>query len=401
MLQENRAEERLKDKRGKCVHHDAVNEKRELTLIEGARGLGSQKAVWRAAEQAGHLSSAFDQFGIASACATAAETCGSTVITAILGAKSDKSTIIPLRTEQHVGVCKAIPLTAPVSQYAPSIGAALTCEELSQLAGSLSTQFGIDILLLRKVRPENALYDALSRTALGSDPETALFIDLAGWGTFETYDKAFSSSTRRNRRQRRQKLEAEFGKVEFEVLDGMQGEAQLRSAISWKEEWLREYGLPSPVLGDELWRDTLIACSKQTGAHVSVMKAGDELAAVELGFSCHGEYIAYLGAFNPLMTRFSVGQEQMVRTIAWCFEKKFRRYDLLAPDDPYKRFWTRDSEGEEVVDFTLPTSLIGQAYAFAHRRGRPLAKRLMHAIPAPIRRLVMNPTLISNSVRRS
>ncbi len=387
------------DERHDGVLHAGASVKRELALIEGSRGLDTQKTAWSVAEQAGHLASAFDTFGIARACADTAESAGSTVITVVLGSGSDNRTIIPLRTEQHVGVRKAIPLTAPVSQYAPSIGAALTRRELEQLAASLCEQFGVDLLLLRRVRSENALYGALSRTALGGDPDTALFIDLKSWGSFEAYDKAFSNSTRRNRRQRRQKLEAEFGPVEFEVLDGGRAEAQLRTAMAWKEAWLREYGLPSPVLGDGLWRDALIACTQQSGAHASVMKAGGELAAVELGFSCGGEYIAYLGAFNPAMARFSVGQEQMIRTIAWCFEQKFTRYDLLAPDDPYKRFWTRDNGGEEVVDFMLPTSLAGQAYAFAHRRGRPLAKRLMHAIPAPIRRIVMHQTSAFSPVR--
>ncbi len=119
------------------------------------------------------------------------------------------------------------------------------------------------------------------------------------------------------------------------------------------------------------------------------MRAGGEPAAVELGFACRGEYIAYLGAFDPALARFSVGQEQMVRTISWCFEHSFTRYDLLAPDDPYKRFWTRDNEPVAVMDFMLPTSITGQAYALAHRYGRPLAKRMMLALPTPIRRTVL------------
>ena len=123
------------------IHRYGGSGKRELTLIEGSGGLDSQETVWSAAEQAGYLASAFDRFGIARACADTAEAAGSTVITAVLGSGSDNCTIIPLRTEWHVGVRKAIPLSAPVSQYAPSIGVALTHRELELISPLRLVQF--------------------------------------------------------------------------------------------------------------------------------------------------------------------------------------------------------------------------------------------------------------------
>jgi CelD/BcsL family acetyltransferase involved in cellulose biosynthesis len=380
---------RRREQNGDRVYREALGAGRELRLVLGAAGLSAQEARWNDLVEAGRRASPFDVYPMAVACAEAAQACGSTIITAIFDDGGNAATILPLRTEQHLGIRRAVPLTAPISQYAPGIGAPITTEQLQGLGAALSRHCGIDILLLRRVRPGSALHDALVATGTGGEPESAQFIDLAAWQSFDAYDKAFSNSTRRNRRQRRQKLEAEIGPVTFEVVDAACAGDVLRSATGWKADWLREAGLPSPVLGDEVWCEALIACAQAPGAHLSVMQAGGRCVAVELGFSQGSEYVAYLGAFDPAMARYSVGQEQMVRTIAWCFEQGFTRYDLLAPDDSYKRFWTRGNPGETVTDFTLPVSLKGQAYAFAYQHGRPLAKRAMHAVPAPIRRAVM------------
>jgi CelD/BcsL family acetyltransferase involved in cellulose biosynthesis len=362
--------------------------KRNLTTADGLIGLQAQEPAWRRAEDAGLVSSAFDRFAIAHACAEAAEAAGIAIVTAVVGEEAGAQTIVPLRFQQKLGVRAAVALTSPVSQYAPSLGVPLSRCELEHLAEILAERYNSDLLLFQRVRRETSLHDALALEGIICCGRTAPFIDLAAFGSFAAYEKTFSSATRRNRRQRRQKLEAELGAIEFEVVTGAEAEAPMREALIWKATWLDEHGLSSLVLGDDVWREVLLACARQGEAHVSVMTAGGRRAAVELGFAHRGEYIAYLGAFDPAFARFSVGQEQMLRTISWCFEQSFSRYDLLAPDDPYKRLWTRNASHVEVRDFMLPTSARGYVYAYAQQRGRPLAKRLMLGLPTPLRRAI-------------
>jgi CelD/BcsL family acetyltransferase involved in cellulose biosynthesis len=360
---------------------------RTLRLVNGLRGLRSQEQAWRRAQRAGLIPGPFDQFPIAQACAETAEAAGSRVVTVVADDGISAPSILPLRLQQNLGVRTAIALTAPISQYAPSIWTVVSICELTRITEALFEHAGIDLLLLRKVRRDNILYDALAIEAVGGAVETAPFVDLTAFGCFAAYERSFSNSTRRNRRQRRQRLEAQHGALNFEVLSSARAEAPLREALSWKAAWLNEHGISSAVLDDGLWREALVACAREGDAHVSVMTVGGRLAAVELGFARGDHYVAYLGAFDPELARFSVGQEQMARTIAWCFSQGFSRYDLLAPDDRYKRIWARGDSLIEVRDFMLPTSRRGRFYAYA-QHGRPFAKRVLNELPTPVRRAI-------------
>src|SRR5690606_31603275 len=139
--------------------------------------------------------------------------------------------LLALRLERLLGARVAVALTHPIAQYADTVGAPLTEDELGR-AGQLLAARGVNALLLRKVRADSGLHVALQAHGRSQQAnETALFIDLARYESFAAYEAAFSSTTRRNRRQRRKKLETLAGPISFEVLRGTEALSAFDTAL--------------------------------------------------------------------------------------------------------------------------------------------------------------------------
>ncbi len=296
------------------------------------------------------------------------------------------TTVLPLRITRRHGVTRAVDLTAPLGQYSDTIGRHVTADDIVMLARQLRSQYGVDVVEARRVRADSDLAGALAAAgARRHAPQSAPFIDLTAFRDFSEYDAQASRHTRRNRKQRRRKLADAHGPLAFSVVPAREHRDVLRMAIGWKREWLGAHGHPNIVFDGAANEDALLRACDDPHAHLSLLRAGDTLAAVELGFSAGAYYAAYLGSYNPALASYSVGQEQMLRTIAWCFEQGFARYDLLAPADDYKRGWARGS-AVAVHDYCLPLSPVGAGHVFARRYGRPLARRCFRALPAGWRR---------------
>jgi CelD/BcsL family acetyltransferase involved in cellulose biosynthesis len=356
-------------------------------FLSREEGLARLASADRAAEGARAQDGFSDPHCLAAAGRAAARE--SSEILVAVGSDGRSELLIPLRMERSMGIRQVVPLTAPLSQYAPHTAASISATSLRALLDALRREKRCDMLLLRRVREDNPLRAALHEIGIEPSQESsAPFIDLAAFPDFEAYLDSFSGKTRRNRRRELRRLE-EFGPVDFEVLPGREAGAALGRALDWKRAWLREYGIESPVFDDGNWQEALLESARAGHAFVSVLCIAGSPAAVELGFVQDGTYVAYLGAFDPEYAKLSVGQEQMSRTIAWCFEQGLGRYDLLPPDDEYKRHWTRGDTSVPVADYAIPLSSAGHAASFAHRHLRPLAKQIVLSAPAGLRRLLV------------
>ena len=75
----------------------------------------------------------------------------------------------------------------------------------------------------------------------------------------------------------------------------------------------------------------------------------------------------------------------MLRTIAWCFEQGFSRYDLLAPADDYKRQWTRTGTSVAVDDYAIALTHVGRGVAELRRHVRPFARDFYHRLSPEMR----------------
>jgi hypothetical protein len=306
----------------------------ELATLDGPEGPGAGWTFLSAEEGFARLAanrgkpavmSSPDGFGhptclAAAARAAAGEDSSVFFATARLGGVDH---LLPLRVERSFGVSQVVPLGAPLSQYAPSLD--MSREALADLLDGLRQTQGADVLLLRRVRSDNPVMPALREIgAIPSQHSEAPYVDLASFGDFEGYLTSFGSKTRRNRRRELRRLE-DAGKVEFAVVPGSQAEAVLTQAFSWKRDWLGQMGIASPVLGSENWSKALLECAAAPQSFVSILRVAGVPAAVELGFVEGDSYVAYLGAFDPALGKLSVGQEQMSRTLAWCFDMGYRR----------------------------------------------------------------------------
>jgi CelD/BcsL family acetyltransferase involved in cellulose biosynthesis len=258
-------------------------------------------------------------------------------------------------------------------------GDALSPQDFAGICRKLGARYALDLILFRKVRADSGLAGALAAHGLAQNAaDTAPYIDLAAFGSFAAYEASFSSPTRRNRRQRLERLEEACGTASFSVVTAGEGLAFLDQAIAWKEGWLADQGLKSAVLDGGPWQQALRASARMENAVTSVLFAGGRPAAVELGYHARGVYTSYLGAFDPELSRFSVGQEQMLRTIAWAYEVGVSRYDLMAPGDAYKRLWTRTANtAVGVEDYAVALSTLGRGMAEVRRRARPAARSLV------------------------
>jgi CelD/BcsL family acetyltransferase involved in cellulose biosynthesis len=136
------------------------------------------------------------------------------------------------------------------------------------------------------------------------------------------------------------------------------------------------------------WEGALVEAAFAGEAILSTLRAGDRLVAAELGMASGAVYQAYLGAFDPQLARYSLGQEQMLRTIAWCFEAGVSAYDLLAPPDPYKSHWARAETATAIVDALIPLSMPGRLAAFVETHGRASAKHAAERLPETARAML-------------
>lgn len=356
----------------------------DIEIASGFEAIAALRPVWD--EVTGRTGvGAFERFELVRAAARVATKSGAEPLVAIFRRDGRVEALLPLRRDRLLGARTAVPLVHPLAQYTTTVGNALSAEQLALLCKRIA-DIGIDVLLLRKVRADSGLHAALETHGQSQRAsETALHIDLGAYGTFAAYDASFSSTTRRNRRQRRQRFEAAAGPLTFEVLRGSEAESAFDTAIGWKQQWLAERGLASPVFDDGPWQNLLRDTVSSGAAIVTALRAGPSLAAVELGFADRKTYVAYLGAFDPKLHAFSPGQEQMLRTIAWCFEQDFDRYDLLAPADDYKRQWARQETGVAVEDYAVALTPVGRGVVELRRYVRPLARDIYRRLSPEVR----------------
>jgi CelD/BcsL family acetyltransferase involved in cellulose biosynthesis len=294
------------------------------------------------------------------------------------------ATVWPLRFEHRYGLRVAMDLATPIAQYSDVIGEPLDDIAFGALRTRLLDEFGVDAILCRGVREDSGL----ARVFAGSvivDQIAAPFVDLQAFGTFENYCSRFSKRTMRARGQRRRKLEALHGPLEFSVQDGGRGRDALAQGLQWKRQWLDANGFSSRVFSADDQQAVLLAAIDDPAAHVSVLSAHGEPIAVELGFSCAGSYAAFMGAFDPALAACSPGQEQMLLTIEWCFAQGLARYDLLPPRDTYKLHWTRPGDEVKVSEHCVALSTAGRLYALARRHARTPIKRTVLSLPPAVR----------------
>ena len=357
----------------------------DIEIVSGYDAILALEPVWHDVGARVGGAGAFEQFDLVRQAAESISREGGEPLVASISRDGLAMTLMPLRRERIIGSRAAVPLAYPLAQYTNTVGWAIAPDDMRPLCNALS-KAGLDMLLLRKVRQDSGLHVALAIHGQSQNAaEMALYIDLNAYKTFAAYEASFSNPTRRNRRQRRQKLEAARGPLSFEVLFGSEATDAFDTALAWKRDWLATRGISSPVFDGGAWERLLRSTVTSGAAVVTALYAGGAPTAIEVGFCERDTYVSYLGAFDPALGAFSPGQEQMLRTIAWAFEQGFSRYDLLAPADDYKRQWARAETGVAIDDYAMALTHVGRGVAELRRHVRPLARDIYFRLSPEVR----------------
>lgn len=307
-------------------------------------------------------------------------------VTACIRYPDGRRTIWPLRIMRHLGQKVATDLTDPIAPYSDIAGAPLRADALALLCEVLRTHHQVDALVARRVRADGGLHSAFAERHAGARIEAAAapYIDLTAHADFEAYCGRFGKQTRRNRKQRRRRIEEECGRLSFAVACGPESGEEVDTALAWKRQWLAGHDLRSSVFDGGVNERLLKEVCSDPSVRVSTLRSGGRPVAIEIGGVCGDHYAAYIGAFDPQWGRYSMGQEQMLRTIAWCFAQGFKRYDLLADADDYKLRWTDTSVA--VDDFCIALSPTGNAYSLVRRLAQSPMRRRLKDLPVSVRR---------------
>jgi CelD/BcsL family acetyltransferase involved in cellulose biosynthesis len=284
------------------------------------------------------------------------------------------------------------PLSTPHCQYSNMLADPALGQEAAENLLAALAEGSHDLALLESVPAGSALAGLLTQTApLSGRGNTASMLDLSAFASPEDYASRLSKTQRRNRNRRRNAL-ARHGELSFEVL--FPGDAGFAAAIPLflhhKRQWLRETARRGHAIASPDFDRFLTALPGErdplSGACLFLLKAGDRMAAAELGFVHHGHYYAYLGAFDWALRDASPGKTQMDMTVCWLIEQRVKTYDLLGHPTDYKESWSNRTIGLET--YALPTNFVGMAYAnLWTARVRPRLQKLYRSLPEQIRRL--------------
>ncbi|MCB1508949.1 MAG: GNAT family N-acetyltransferase [Hyphomicrobiaceae bacterium] len=299
---------------------------------------------------------------------------------------------LPLIRLQRRGLDLVQWLGEPICEYGDMIA-----DPRADRAGALEAALadkkalaGVDVIQLRKVRADAQIAPAFSYPgAIALEPREAPYIALSRYPTLDAYHATLNARSRKSRRRARRKME-EAGSLSFTVLKPGEEAAMMTGlAIAYKKAWLEAEGLASRTFMAPVNTRSLMAMAETpgTGCRVSVLKLGDAPAAIEIGFIAGGDYLSYLAAMAPDHIALGPGKIQLEETLVWASGENIRRFDLLAPADPYKLGWAEDQIG--VSDLVLPRSLAGKLHtALFLKMLRPGLKGLFHMVPRDLRRVV-------------
>ena len=295
----------------------------------------------------------------------------------------------PLMIVESAGIRRLETLGEPHTQYCNVLiadgedGAGAVALLLEEGLGD-----GCDVAVLRPVPATSPLarYGRDLPPISGYSNESSM-LRLSDYGNSEDYWAGLGKLQKRNRNRRRNQLARRLGELSFSMV--WPGDPRfsrlVETAVAMKRRWLTETNRLSAgfsMNGYERFLNGL--CGDPTalsGACVSVLRAGERIVAVEIGFIHHRHYYAYIGGFDWELRDLSPGKVQMEMTVGWLIDHGIATYDLLPNPADYKASWSNHSVA--VTGYAVPLTWKGRFYAASWLPTlRPALKRLWSRVPA-------------------
>ena len=274
-------------------------------------------------------------------------------------------------------------ITGPTNSHTPVFGPLAADEDAAaELAERAVAEFG-RALVLEPVDPAHpataAFAEGLRRSGRLTLVETlrrAPYVPVEG--SFDDYLKGLSKNHRKQVARRRRRLE-ETGHVSIEVQASTRGLASALDdfvqleASGWKK------GSGTAIASRRENRDFYAEISRWAAERgwlrLSFLALDGRPIATELALEEAGVMYALKGGFDPAHSGFGPGQLLTHESLERSFAAGLKSYEFLGRDEGYKLAWT-DATRERVRLRAFPPTLRGRIGRQAHRRGRPLLRRL-------------------------
>jgi CelD/BcsL family acetyltransferase involved in cellulose biosynthesis len=301
----------------------------------------------------------------------------------------------PLIVFKRAGLRHVTTLGDPYSQYSNIIFDPTQISD-SELEGFITKALhfaNVDVAAFDAVPARSALARHLGvhpGSVTGQNNES-LVLNLTPWSSAAVYLDSLTKDQQRGRERKRKYL-ARHGELSFDVIwpDHPEFEPLVHRAIEMKRDWLKATGRLSIGMmhGSEYFFAKLRGSEKNgEGAVMSVLRAGDRVVAIEIGFIKDRHYYGHIGSFDWDLAAVSPGKVQIELTIRWLIDQGVKSYDFLANATDYKRSWSDHSE--PLKSFAVPFSWKGRVYAEAWLPTlKPALKRAYYAMPGGVRRLM-------------
>jgi CelD/BcsL family acetyltransferase involved in cellulose biosynthesis len=294
----------------------------------------------------------------------------------------------PRMIVEAAGLKRLETLGMPHSQYCGALVRQGSADEgeIARRLQDASKDAGCDVSIARAVPEGTALARLMAGRPSVAEDNVASVLELSQYRSAEDYAQQLGKVQKRNRNRRRNHL-ARLGDLDFEVIwPGHPDFSDLvRAGAEMKRRWLAETGRYSFGFAMVGYEDFLAGLSGDaealSGACLSVLRAGDRVVAVELGFIKNRHYYAYIGGFEWDLRDLSPGKVQMEMTVGWLIDAGISGYDLLINPASYKDSWTNRT----IVVTTRAEALSwkGRLYTGAWLPTvRPALKRLHAGLPA-------------------
>jgi CelD/BcsL family acetyltransferase involved in cellulose biosynthesis len=292
----------------------------------------------------------------------------------------------PLAVSRSAGCRVLHALGEPAAQYCDAlVDRSFDRNRLVQAAWDLVKSFSdVDLVELRRVRADSNL-SALPASATRQGFESNL--NAAPHLTSVAGDALRSSRTRNALRRHERKL-AEHGALHFEVVKDVGTKIQtLADGLEFKRQWIEQRKLWSKGYAHPAGKQFNKALAALDQVVVMRLTVGGVTAAMEMGFVDHGHYLSLMQSYDPRLQSHSPG-----RLLFWHFLDRasdlgIKCVDFLSPSAPHKQEWANCEV--PVRDFTIPLTFKGAFFGRARLSCRAPLKRLYAALPAPIRKQVL------------
>lgn len=302
--------------------------------------------------------------------------------------------VVPLVVETQLGVRTASFMGDPVSQYSDVVcdPRQVSNEEVLQALQFAARIHGADLLFARRVREDGFLAKTLQdENARVCDEQVAPALAINRIDSLEDIEGKFSSKMRRNRRRKRKRLH-QLGTVSFKMTSaGRDALEAVEQALALKSGWLEHHAIVSNAFSDarfwQFWRGVAASDDRPVGLVAAVMELDGRPIAIEIGLRYKNVHCAHIGAFDIALEKCSPGSSQMDALFEACIADGIVSYDMLAPDDDYKRRIADDFIA--VRDYVLAHSTMGRACDLLRlTKGREVAKSAVKGLPRGVRRFI-------------